>query len=74
MTAKPPTSVDVPVRRAVPVPVALLVVVVGGGCAAAQAAVNGRLGAETGSPIWAAAISNTLAGVLFVSATLLSGR
>lgn len=64
------TAVEQPRSRpGVPVWLALALVVIGGGGAAGQAAVNARLGAALDSPLSAAAISNTLGGMLFVVAT-----
>ncbi|ADD42281.1 DMT family transporter [Stackebrandtia nassauensis] len=55
-----------PSRLVVPVWAALALVVAGGACAAGQAAINGELGQRLDSPLTAAAISNSLGGVLFV--------
>ncbi|HZE41570.1 MAG TPA: DMT family transporter [Stackebrandtia sp.] len=57
-------------RRTIPVWLALALSVAGGGCGAAQAAVNGHLGERLGSPVLAAGVSNTFGGLLFIIATL----
>lgn len=55
-----------------PAPMAFCISVIGGGCSAAQAAVNGRLGDGVGTPITAAMISNGLATLVLIAVALSS--
>ncbi|HVX46101.1 MAG TPA: DMT family transporter [Mycobacteriales bacterium] len=59
-------------HRVLPVPAAVGLSLLGGGAAAAQAAINGRLGEGIGTPVTAALISNGLATVILIAATLRS--
>ncbi|MGH8877124.1 MAG: DMT family transporter [Stackebrandtia sp.] len=70
MTPAVPRQRSARPRLIVPAWAALVLVVVGGACAAGQAAVNGELGARIDSPLTAAAISNTLGGMVFIIALL----
>ncbi len=63
-----------PGGRTVPPWLAVTLVVLGGAGAAAQAAVNARLGDAMASPLSAAVISNTVGGVVFIVAWTVSAR
>lgn len=70
MTAVPRQRAPHP-RLAVPAWAALGLVIAGGACAAGQAAINGEIGQRLDSPLTAAAISNTLGGMVFVASLIM---
>ena len=61
-------------HRTVPAWLATALVVLGGAGAAGQAAVNAALAGEVSSALTAAVVSNTVGGLVFIAALLLSAR